>query len=194
MDSSFYYKESSDGYTKESSDFYNICECCICLDELDNGSSTRQLQCGHMYHTACIDEWLKKFFTCPYCRECENNIDCYWLWLKPYGLSFVNKHFKYKLVFKEKYIEIIRNNYINKIKLTSIKQIRHYNNTITFVFGKGKNICLWFKDSNGPFSLLQKKFTNNRNTNNQNANNQNANNQNANNQNLNLEDYQYRNL
>jgi hypothetical protein len=44
-------------------------ECCICLD--NENTPTRQwglLSCGHLFHAACISEWLITHDTCPVCR------------------------------------------------------------------------------------------------------------------------------
>ncbi|XP_041368639.1 uncharacterized protein LOC121382986 isoform X2 [Gigantopelta aegis] len=46
-------------------------DCQICLAKFETGEELRILPCTHEYHTACIDEWLKRNATCPVCR---NNI------------------------------------------------------------------------------------------------------------------------
>ncbi|RZR70887.1 hypothetical protein BHM03_00002088 [Ensete ventricosum] len=45
--------------------------CRICLDELMGGQAVRVMpQCGHVYHRACIDEWLAaRSDFCPLCRR-----------------------------------------------------------------------------------------------------------------------------
>ena len=43
--------------------------CSICSQSLRKGTVVRQLKCGHIFHAQCIDEWLKKSFTCGYCRQ-----------------------------------------------------------------------------------------------------------------------------
>tara|TARA_B100001287_G_C22495098_1_gene440830 strand:- start:38 stop:448 length:411 start_codon:yes stop_codon:yes gene_type:complete len=52
-----------------SDDIGNFEFCSICLDEEKNNLS--KLECGHLYHKNCIEEWLEKDLTCPICR---NNI------------------------------------------------------------------------------------------------------------------------
>ncbi|CAO1630367.1 unnamed protein product [Parajaminaea phylloscopi] len=43
--------------------------CGICLEEWADADSCRILGCKHVYHTACVDEWLEKSSnTCPMCR------------------------------------------------------------------------------------------------------------------------------
>lgn len=46
-------------------------ECSICLEEYVTGDWCREFPvCSHIYHSNCIDEWLKKNPTCPVCRNC----------------------------------------------------------------------------------------------------------------------------
>ena len=40
-------------------------ECTICLEEFKNKQILRKLKCGHMFHTKCIDKWLKIHKNCP---------------------------------------------------------------------------------------------------------------------------------
>jgi hypothetical protein len=42
--------------------------CSICISDYDEGDDLRQLNCGHHYHVACIDEWLRKNAKCPLCK------------------------------------------------------------------------------------------------------------------------------
>lgn len=42
--------------------------CCVCLQQFEVGTEAKQLPtCGHIFHCACIDEWLDKKKTCPLC-------------------------------------------------------------------------------------------------------------------------------
>ena len=41
-------------------------ECPICWEKINDNKIT--LKCSHSYHTNCIDTWLLKNDTCPYCR------------------------------------------------------------------------------------------------------------------------------
>ena len=44
--------------------------CAICVDEFVNGDSIKTLQCGHIFHVNCIDEWLGKYSSvCPLCKS-----------------------------------------------------------------------------------------------------------------------------
>ena len=44
--------------------------CPICLSDLCVGEEGRSMpQCNHLFHKACIDEWLKVNATCPTCRQ-----------------------------------------------------------------------------------------------------------------------------
>ncbi len=58
-----------DDELKESKN-YN--ECSICYNELKENLS--KLQCGHIFHISCIDEWRKRYDTCPNCRKTIKNI------------------------------------------------------------------------------------------------------------------------
>lgn len=45
-------------------------ECSICLNPVRKTRSTKVLNCGHMYHNTCIDNWiLSGGNTCPTCRD-----------------------------------------------------------------------------------------------------------------------------
>ncbi|KAL6280022.1 hypothetical protein ACE6H2_016903 [Prunus campanulata] len=42
--------------------------CSVCIAEIAVGSEGRGLPCSHIYHEACIVEWLEKSHFCPLCR------------------------------------------------------------------------------------------------------------------------------
>ena len=43
-------------------------ECAICLTALQSGDECRRLACGHTYHRACVDPWLRRVAVCPLCK------------------------------------------------------------------------------------------------------------------------------
>lgn len=43
--------------------------CPICLSEMALGESVRLLPCKHLFHSQCVDEWLKVNASCPTCRS-----------------------------------------------------------------------------------------------------------------------------
>ncbi|WVZ78379.1 hypothetical protein U9M48_026101 [Paspalum notatum var. saurae] len=44
-------------------------ECAICLADFAEGEAVRVLpRCGHGFHVACVDAWLRTRATCPSCR------------------------------------------------------------------------------------------------------------------------------
>ena len=46
--------------------------CSVCLSQLTSSSCSaniKKLECGHVYHQACIDKWFsERKYTCPLCR------------------------------------------------------------------------------------------------------------------------------
>ena len=43
--------------------------CCpICLDDFDDYTKITTLKCNHIFHEDCINQWLTKKSSCPYCR------------------------------------------------------------------------------------------------------------------------------
>lgn len=41
--------------------------CSVCLASMTEASS-RRLECGHVFHKACLDRWRRQSSTCPNCR------------------------------------------------------------------------------------------------------------------------------
>mmetsp|Transcript_9625 Transcript_9625/g.29160 ORF Transcript_9625/g.29160 Transcript_9625/m.29160 type:complete len:204 (-) Transcript_9625:2647-3258(-) len=56
--------------TYSSSGYHSICAevCAVCLEELKKGEKVPVLQCGHLFHKACLQPWLEKHSQCPLCR------------------------------------------------------------------------------------------------------------------------------
>mmetsp|Transcript_109971 Transcript_109971/g.342878 ORF Transcript_109971/g.342878 Transcript_109971/m.342878 type:complete len:201 (+) Transcript_109971:376-978(+) len=48
-------------------------ECLICLQDFRSGELLRHLPCGHRFHAACADEWLRSLPQCP--LRCPNDLD-----------------------------------------------------------------------------------------------------------------------
>ena len=46
-------------------------ECIICLEQMLVDHKVKILDCGHMYHYRCINEWInkKKEINCPLCSK-----------------------------------------------------------------------------------------------------------------------------
>lgn len=44
-------------------------KCPICLECFTDRKSVVRKECGHHFHKACIQEWLKGHHTCPVCRH-----------------------------------------------------------------------------------------------------------------------------
>lgn len=49
-------------------------ECAICLSSMSSEKDTAitKTECGHKFHTKCLEEWIKRSNTCPLCR-CESH-------------------------------------------------------------------------------------------------------------------------
>ena len=44
-------------------------ECVICLEAIEQGDWVRKLPCHHIFHRACLDQWLtKRSCLCPLCK------------------------------------------------------------------------------------------------------------------------------
>uniref|UniRef100_A0A0E0MP09 RING-type domain-containing protein n=1 Tax=Oryza punctata TaxID=4537 RepID=A0A0E0MP09_ORYPU len=43
-------------------------ECSICLERCGDADGLLELQCKHIFHSACLERWLRSRSDCPYCR------------------------------------------------------------------------------------------------------------------------------
>lgn len=43
--------------------------CSICMDDFAVGNNVKTMQCLHVFHTACIDQWLHESLMCPVCKN-----------------------------------------------------------------------------------------------------------------------------
>ncbi len=44
-------------------------KCVVCQYEFKNGDNITKLNCGHVFHTDCVDTWLSKNKVCPMCHK-----------------------------------------------------------------------------------------------------------------------------
>ncbi|KAL5255655.1 hypothetical protein ACHWQZ_G011032 [Mnemiopsis leidyi] len=51
------------------SDNHENDSCIICISDFEENEGIRLLPCCHIYHFACVDNWLKRKKTCPMCRS-----------------------------------------------------------------------------------------------------------------------------
>jgi hypothetical protein len=54
------------------SDNNSFNNCSICISNLKNTNNLHTLNCSHVFHKNCINEWLTKQNTCPMCRAIVN--------------------------------------------------------------------------------------------------------------------------
>lgn len=145
---------SSSGNSRSSLD-----ECAICLDTLprnDLENITYRLKCGHVYHSECILEWFKKYYTCPYCRSFELDINCYWLWLKPYYLSCLNKFCKYKFAINENNITVTRKKQKHVFYFKKIKYISCCGQVVHFKLSNDKIVSFHIYEAMNVFKTLER--------------------------------------
>jgi hypothetical protein len=43
--------------------------CAICMEELAGGQRSKTLPCFHVFHAACVDQWLAISAVCPVCKH-----------------------------------------------------------------------------------------------------------------------------
>jgi len=43
--------------------------CIVCMCEIEENEECKRLKCGHIFHSNCIDNWLKRTLECPMCRN-----------------------------------------------------------------------------------------------------------------------------
>ncbi|CAL8071451.1 unnamed protein product [Calicophoron daubneyi] len=53
--------------TEELVEKYKTCS--ICFDDYQLSEDVTRLPCQHVYHTTCVNTWLKQHATCPICRK-----------------------------------------------------------------------------------------------------------------------------
>jgi len=63
-----------EGFTWPPSDQASFAQqkCMICLGDFSIGDACRRLPCRHVFHSSCVDEWLRRCTDCPICKD---NVD-----------------------------------------------------------------------------------------------------------------------
>ena len=54
---------------KKFLNFNNQISCLICQENFIEQEQLRKFNCGHIFHTECVDQWLKNEKTCPTCKK-----------------------------------------------------------------------------------------------------------------------------
>lgn len=44
-------------------------ECALCLEAYSPGEEVLKLQCGHLFHEACVTPWFSRSLRCPMCQQ-----------------------------------------------------------------------------------------------------------------------------
>lgn len=44
-------------------------QCTVCMDNIDLNQTIVQTQCNHIFHSKCLDNWVKYKSDCPICRK-----------------------------------------------------------------------------------------------------------------------------
>lgn len=44
-------------------------ECCVCLEDFEEGEHMLVLPCKHFFHAACITQWFQGKNCCPLCKQ-----------------------------------------------------------------------------------------------------------------------------
>ena len=112
-------------------------ECSICLDVVENNDFVKLINCKHIFHRSCIEEWKKINNTCPLCRK---NISNYFkvktssCFIKKSNIAEVKDNcvilYKTNKNIEEIGIENLRNQEVNFIveyfKVKTMKVIKNY--------------------------------------------------------------------
>jgi hypothetical protein len=112
-------------------------ECSICLDIIENNNFIKLINCKHIFHRSCINEWKKINNTCPLCRK---NISNYFkvktasYFIKKTNIAEVKDNsvifYKYDKDIEEIGLENLRNMETNFIleyfKVKTMKIIKNY--------------------------------------------------------------------
>ncbi len=54
--------------TADGEDGSEAPQCSVCIMDFEEGEDLRRLPCLHVFHQACIDQWMTQHRTCPNCR------------------------------------------------------------------------------------------------------------------------------
>lgn len=60
-------EQQDQGRGDRSRSIYFAKECCICGEEYENKATA--LNCGHIVHKKCLEEWIQRKKECPICRK-----------------------------------------------------------------------------------------------------------------------------
>ena len=44
-------------------------QCCVCMEPFQSPCVVLRTDCGHMFHSECLDEWVRHKNSCPLCQS-----------------------------------------------------------------------------------------------------------------------------
>ena len=125
-------------------------ECSICLNTFDNEISI--LDCGHKFHTSCIERWSQIKPTCPLCRK------FIYSQLNIKARKHKNVFIKYDITCYDNYIKIKKYNldiFINE-KIIDYKKIRRiiYKKFFSIVYNENGRTSNKINDKHLNFKII----------------------------------------
>ena len=137
-------------------------ECIICLDEMTDETS-KKLNCGHSFHSDCINSWNSIQITCPICRAVSSSTFVGYIIPTIWCVFFKRK---VTLVCSKKTIDITVNYFFKKKEIhIPYKKIHSISASTNYLILhlKNKNIMLKLKDMNisALYNLLYSTLHNN---------------------------------
>ena len=53
---------------------HNELSCCICFEEFSIDAKVKETKCNHLFHSSCLQEWIKRKIEKPDCPQCRVEI------------------------------------------------------------------------------------------------------------------------
>ena len=136
---------------------YKFDDCGICLDiiTLEN---YKQLECKHIFHIKCIDQWLSVVKNCPYCREqviASANFNEYFVKYEGHSIDSLSKDMSKKIN------DVITEKFEKHTSLPSDYILQRIINTVLLqdiLSEETKNVLVDLRTRMDPFCSMQKLY------------------------------------